>query len=58
MARVRIDQLSDLFIKDFKTAFPKGTLVKGKVLSVDEKRKRIEMTLKAVSLAQWSSPVC
>jgi len=45
-ARVQISNLSDHFIKDFKAAFPEGTLVKGRVLEVDVKRKRIEFSLK------------
>jgi RecJ-like exonuclease len=44
--RVQIANLSDLFIKDFRAAFPPGTRVRARVLSVDAKSGRVELTLK------------
>ncbi|EGD79227.1 hypothetical protein PTSG_12966 [Salpingoeca rosetta] len=44
-ARVKIANLSDLFIKDFTKVFKPGQLVKGKVLFVTDDGK-IELTLK------------
>ncbi|KAJ3056513.1 Protein RRP5 [Rhizophlyctis rosea] len=45
-ARVQISELSDAFIKDWKTAFRKGQLVKGRVLSVDQEKGQVELSLK------------
>ncbi|KAJ3043804.1 Protein RRP5 [Rhizophlyctis rosea] len=45
-ARVKISDLSDAYIKDWKAAFKKGMLVKGKVLSVDHEKNQVEMSLK------------
>jgi len=46
IARVLIANLSDSFIKDFATSFPAGKMVVGRVLSVDKKRKKIDLSLK------------
>ena len=46
IGRVQISNLSDQFIKDFKGAFPAGKRVTGRVVTVDPKRKRIELSLK------------
>jgi rRNA biogenesis protein RRP5 len=45
-ARIKICDLSDAFIKDWKTAFPPGKLVQGKITKVDDERKQYEMSLK------------
>ncbi|KAJ3090994.1 hypothetical protein HK102_001993 [Quaeritorhiza haematococci] len=45
-ARVRIAELSDDYIKDWKAAFQVGQLVKGRILSLDKEDGRIEMSLK------------
>ena len=45
-ARVKIAELSDSFIKDWKTAFSAGQLVRGRIMSVDPSSSRIEMSLK------------
>lgn len=45
-ARVKIADLSDSFIKDWKTEFPPGMLVTGKILHVDEEKHQVEMSLK------------
>lgn len=45
-ARVKIADLSDSFIKDWKPQFPVGKLVKGKIMSVDQRTNRIEFSLK------------
>jgi rRNA biogenesis protein RRP5 len=44
---VRISDLSDLFIKDWKSEFQVDQLVKGKVTSIDEKLNHIQLSLKA-----------
>ena len=48
-ARVKIADLSDEFIKDWKSIYKLGQLVKGKILNVDEDKNQIEMTLKKSS---------
>ncbi|KAG0305918.1 rRNA biogenesis protein rrp5 [Dissophora globulifera] len=45
--RVKIAEMSDDFLKDWKSQFTVGQLVKAKVLSVNEDRNQIELTLKA-----------
>ncbi|GAB7345593.1 hypothetical protein MBLNU457_3893t1 [Dothideomycetes sp. NU457] len=46
-AFVRISDLSDAFIKDWKSAFEVDQLVKGKILSVDPALNHVQMSLKA-----------
>lgn len=46
VAYVKIANLSDKFVKKWKEEFQVDQLVKGRVLSVDEKSGRIEMSLK------------
>ncbi|KAI1294999.1 rRNA biogenesis protein rrp5 [Mortierella claussenii] len=45
--RVKIAELSDDYLKDWKKNFVVGQLVKTKVVSVNEDRNQIELTLKA-----------
>ncbi|KNC78346.1 hypothetical protein SARC_09219 [Sphaeroforma arctica JP610] len=50
-ARVKIANLSDEFVRDWKTLYPPGKRVTGKVLSVQESPiERVEMSLKATVL--------
>ena len=61
-ARVKIAELSDLFVKDWKSLVSVGQLVKGRVIAIDKPNKRIELTLKesvvspetAKKVIQWS----
>ncbi|KAJ3411723.1 hypothetical protein HDV05_001783 [Chytridiales sp. JEL 0842] len=50
VARVRIREISDEFVKDWKSQVEIGKKVVGKLLSVDEKAKRVEMSLKKSSV--------
>ncbi|KAG0334330.1 rRNA biogenesis protein rrp5 [Podila humilis] len=45
--RVKIAELSDEYLKDWKSHFTVGQLVKAKVVNVNEARNQIELTLKA-----------
>ncbi|KAJ3286606.1 hypothetical protein HK104_008958, partial [Borealophlyctis nickersoniae] len=45
-ARVKIGELSDAFIKDWKSAFKPGQLVKGRIMSVNTDNGHVEMALK------------
>lgn len=49
-AFVRISDLSDSFIKDWRSAFEVDQLVKGKVLQVDPLLNHVQLTLKASML--------
>ncbi|KAK8154666.1 hypothetical protein IWX90DRAFT_62613 [Phyllosticta citrichinensis] len=49
-AFVRISDLSDSYIKDWKSAFEVDQLVKGKVISVDPALNHVQLTLKASML--------
>ncbi|QSL64834.1 hypothetical protein MERGE_002138 [Pneumocystis wakefieldiae] len=49
VARVRIDEISDQFIQDWKSNFHLHDLIEGKIISIDE-NQRIEMTLKKSKL--------
>jgi rRNA biogenesis protein RRP5 len=61
-ARVKIAELSDLYVKEWKNLVSVGQLVKGRVISIDKSNKRIELTLKesivspetAKKVIQWS----
>ncbi|KAJ3098421.1 hypothetical protein HDU97_004005 [Phlyctochytrium planicorne] len=44
--RVRIKELSDSFVKDWKSLFAIGDRVKGRILSIDSENSRYEITLK------------
>lgn len=44
--RVKITNLSDGFVKDYKSIHPVGKLVKGKVLGVDVGEKKVELSLR------------
>eukprot|EP00833_Pecoramyces_ruminatium_P009056 jgi/Orpsp1_1/1183088/evm.model.c7180000083776.1 len=60
--RVKISELSDLYVKEWKTLVSVGQLVKGRVISIDKPNKRVELTLKesivspetAKKVIQWS----
>ncbi|OCF37082.1 rRNA biogenesis protein RRP5 [Kwoniella heveanensis CBS 569] len=45
-ARVMIKELFDEFVKDWQSRFEVGQVVAGKIVSVDEKRNSVEMTLR------------
>ena len=45
-AFVRVAELSDSYIKDWKSKFEIDRMVKGKVVSVDETTKQVQMSLK------------
>ncbi|KAK7606945.1 hypothetical protein BKA81DRAFT_367534 [Phyllosticta paracitricarpa] len=49
-AFVRISDLSDSYIKDWKSAFEVDQLLKGKVISVDPALNHVQLTLKASML--------
>jgi len=59
VGRVQISHLSDLFIKDFRAAFVPGMRVKARVLSIDRKKKRVELSLKpsVVEPEKFAAPV-
>ncbi|CCG82813.1 U3 snoRNP-associated protein Rrp5 [Taphrina deformans PYCC 5710] len=46
VARVKIGETTDAFVKDWKSGFSVNQLVTGKVTAVDTKTKRIEFSLK------------
>lgn len=46
VARVKIGETSDAFIKEWKTGFSVDQLVSGKVIAIDAKSKRVEFSLK------------
>ncbi|KAI8821806.1 uncharacterized protein EV422DRAFT_495369 [Fimicolochytrium jonesii] len=45
-ARVKISELSDAFIKNWKEAYTVGQLVRGRIVNVNADQNRIEMSLK------------
>ncbi|WBW74778.1 U3 snoRNP-associated protein Rrp5 [Schizosaccharomyces osmophilus] len=55
VARIKIAELFDTFIKEWKTQFQVNMLVRGKIISVDHDTKRIEMTLKPSKIDESSS---
>lgn len=55
-AFVRVSDLSDAFIKDWKSAFEIDQLVKGKVVSIDEDLNHIQLSLKESVLDQNYKP--
>jgi len=46
VARIRISELSDKFVKDWTTSYTPGRLVRGKVIHVDKTNRHIDITLK------------
>lgn len=46
-AFVRVAELSDTFIKDWKSSFEIGQLVSGKVIAIDQDRDQVQLSLKA-----------
>ncbi|KAF9160265.1 rRNA biogenesis protein rrp5 [Actinomortierella ambigua] len=55
--RVMIAELSDDYLKDWKSHFTVGQLVKAKILSVNEARNQIELTLKASQIDPSIKPL-
>ncbi|KAG0235897.1 rRNA biogenesis protein rrp5 [Actinomortierella wolfii] len=55
--RVMIAELSDDYLKDWKSHFTVGQLVKAKILSVNESRNQIELTLKASQIDPSVKPL-
>ena len=53
---VHISALADTFVKDPHTVVKAGQVVKVKVLEVDEKRKRIALTMRLTEAAAQSTP--
>ena len=45
-ARVKIAELSDSYVKDWKMDFKEGQLVRGRIVSIDKENGRVEMSLK------------
>ncbi|KFG82729.1 putative rRNA biogenesis protein RRP5 [Metarhizium anisopliae] len=56
-ALVKIANLSDRFLKDWKDLFQVDQLVKGRVLSVDSALKQVEMSLKASAVDEDYTPL-
>jgi rRNA biogenesis protein RRP5 len=46
VARTKISDLSDHYIKDWKTQFPVGKLVKGRIMSVDKETGQVDLSLR------------
>lgn len=43
--RIPVSKLTDFYVKEPESLFPAGTLVSVKVLSVDEKENRVELSM-------------
>ncbi|OZJ03378.1 hypothetical protein BZG36_04497, partial [Bifiguratus adelaidae] len=54
--RVKISEISDLFVKDWQSMFKKGQLVTARVLSVNAKSNQVELSLKASVLDPSKKP--
>lgn len=55
---VRISDLSDSYIKDWKSAYQVDQLVKGKVIAVDKARNQVQLSLKSSVLdANYVAPL-
>ena len=50
IARVKISELSDLFVKDWKSLYSIGQLVKGKILDINQEKHQIEMSMRESSI--------
>jgi rRNA biogenesis protein RRP5 len=48
--RVKISELSDAFVKDWKSLIKLGEIVKGKIIKIDANNKQIELSLKKSSI--------
>jgi rRNA biogenesis protein RRP5 len=55
-ARVKIKDLSDSYIKDWKNLYKVGQLVKGKILSINQDNQWIDMSLKSSVVDPCSQP--
>ncbi|KIY51212.1 nucleic acid-binding protein [Fistulina hepatica ATCC 64428] len=56
-ARVQIKELFDDFIKDWKPRFKENQVVKGRVLSLDDETKKVELTFRSeAAIARSSKP--
>ncbi len=53
-ARVKINQVSDVFVKEWQKVYSVGQLVTGKVVSLDVAKKQIEFSLRASHIAAGS----
>ncbi|KAH8099388.1 nucleic acid-binding protein [Cristinia sonorae] len=53
-ARVQIRNVSDQFVKDWKSQFEANQLVKGRILSVDVEKRQVEMTFRSADAAESS----
>lgn len=57
-AYVRVGQLSDAYLKEWKDGFQRDQLVKGKIISVDKSSGHVQMSLKAsVLVTDYVAPV-
>ena len=56
-AFVRVSDLSDQFIKDWKPLFPVNHLVKGRIVALDEEAEQIRMTLKQSAISEDYKPI-
>ncbi|KAI8869151.1 hypothetical protein GQ42DRAFT_156453 [Ramicandelaber brevisporus] len=50
VARVKISELSDVYVKDYAQQFPAGKFVRGRIVSIDTAGGKIEMTLRQSQL--------
>ena len=50
LARVKISEMFDSFIKDWKSQFRQGQVVKGAIVLVNEERQQLEMSLKTTAI--------
>ncbi|KII94182.1 hypothetical protein PLICRDRAFT_122174 [Plicaturopsis crispa FD-325 SS-3] len=54
-ARVQIKELFDEYVKDWKSRFKANQLVKGRIMSVDVEKRKVEMTFRSGDLSRDSS---
>ncbi|BFZ59560.1 rRNA bioproteinsis protein rrp5 [Saitoella coloradoensis] len=55
VARVKIAELFDEYVKDWKPRFKKDQLVEGRVASVDKEHSKVEMSLKKKAVSETKS---
>ena len=55
-ALVRVTNVSDAFLKEWKDHFQRDQLIKGRIISIDEQNGRIQMTLKESALERGYVP--
>ncbi|KAJ3251091.1 rRNA biogenesis protein rrp5 [Boothiomyces macroporosus] len=56
-ARVKISELSDEFVKEWKDLYKVGQLVQGKILSINSSNNQVELSLKKSNLVPGSARV-